>query len=152
MAFALKALYPYILAVAPAHRYVLSDKKDPWPWMTWVAVGLAAFPAALLSSMMHILRVWQGPRAQVEDNQQRAPLVSAAADLGPGMPAQQSIAPSRPVWPPPSGHAGLGADLLATGRVAAAAHSGDYSQVSARDVATAGRMAGTAALSWPPAK
>lgn len=140
-------------------RLVLKHSTDPLSWTLWLIVGLASLPGALLSSTMHLLRVWRGPRTLVEDNQQRAPLVDAAADVGepaqvpqPSRPAQPTPGSLRPVWPPPAGHSGLGADLLATGRVASAAQSGDYSQVGVRDVAAATRTATAAAAVWPPPK
>ena len=135
-------------------RLVTGHSTNPLHWSVWLAIGIVALTAALLSSMMHLLRVWQGPRPLVDDEQdhQRAPLVDAAADVGPGPSgAAPASAPARPVWPPPSDRPlGLGSDLLATGRVAAAAQSGDYSQLSARDVAAAGRTATKAAAVWPP--
>jgi len=133
-------------------RYVLNSSADAFKWTMWVITGCFALPAALLSTTMHVLRVWRGPRPLEDDNQHRAPLVDAAADVGQIDAAPAPPPPGRPVWPPPAGHAGLGADLLATGRVASAAQSGDYSQLSARDLAAASRTANAAAVVWPPPK
>jgi len=133
-------------------QYVLNSSADAFKWTMWVITGCFALPAALLSTTMHVLRVWRGPRPLEDDNQHRAPLVDAAADVGQIDAAPAPPPPGRPVWPPPAGHAGLGADLLATGRVASAAQSGDYSQLSARDLAAASRTANAAAVVWPPPK
>ena len=90
---------------------------NPFPWIIWVASVLLTLPPSILSSTMHILKVWR-PQPMVGET--TAPLVAASADsdlpppdaLEPAAPA----APSRPVWPPPpprdneyvlrSGHAG----------------------------------------------
>eukprot|EP00322_Chrysochromulina_rotalis_P015551 CAMPEP_0115865764 /NCGR_PEP_ID=MMETSP0287-20121206/19892_1 /TAXON_ID=412157 /ORGANISM="Chrysochromulina rotalis, Strain UIO044" /LENGTH=228 /DNA_ID=CAMNT_0003320291 /DNA_START=40 /DNA_END=726 /DNA_ORIENTATION=+ len=140
-------------------QLVLDHNQDPVKWTVWLLIALASLPAATLSSTMHLLRVWRGPRPPTED-QQRAPLVDEAADWGPGPGAGQCTGqppqpspPARPIWPPPSDRPlGLGGDLLATGRVAAAAQSGDFSQVRATDVAAASRTAMKATSTWPPPK
>ena len=66
-------------------------------WTLCLANGLAAAPAAVLSTTLHLLRVWSGPRPLVSE--QRTPLVDPAAA------AAEAAAPAvvdRPIcsWPP----------------------------------------------------
>jgi len=75
---------------------------SPFPWLLWSAMLLVALPASVLSSTLHILKVWR-PQPMVSDT--TAPLVTAAetGDLPPAdAPPTEPDAVSRPVWPPPA--------------------------------------------------
>ena len=75
---------------------------SPFPWMIWVGSLLIALPPSILSSTMHILRVWR-PQPMVSSTTE--PLVNAAADPGdndPDLPPADEPAAAKPPpsWPP----------------------------------------------------
>jgi len=131
----------------------LDHSIDVWQWLMFLCVGFAALPPAVLSSAMHLRRVW---RPQPLIGEHHAPLVEDHTD---GAPAPDRVGatpagplppprvPERPVWPPPNAPLALGSDLLATGRVVAAVQSGDAAGVSREDVGAAARVATSV---WPP--
>ena len=141
------------------------DSCPPFAWIVWLLCTLTSLPAAVLSSTMHLLRVWRQAPAITETSE---PLVAAAADGESTAVLPVTITPgaSRPIWPPPGGGAGRGAggasrsgegssvsvsgdDLRAAGRVAAVAHQGEGA-FSAGDLAKAARVRAAAATMWPP--
>lgn len=140
-----------------------SCNGNPLAWLFWLASLLSGVPAAVLSSTMHILRVWR-PAPLVSDTSE--PLVSAAADeplpaprlhQGSAAAAAAGGGASRPpAWPPANtalgttSGAGLStSDFQAAARVASAAHSGTGA-FSANDLNAAARVGAAAANVWPP--
>ena len=81
---------------------------SPFPWIFWIVSLLVALPPSILSSTMHILRVWRSQPMVSADT--TAPLVEAAADDDlppPDAPPPAKGMPGPPVWPPraPNGSA-----------------------------------------------
>lgn len=129
----------------------LNHDANVWSWLVFLCTGIAALPPALLSSAMHLRRVWR-PRPLIGEHnaplvdqqpESAAPVTGAAPSLSPPhVPAME-----RPVWPPPNASLALGKDLLAAGRVVACAQSGDASNMQPGDVHASARVA---AAVWPP--
>jgi len=154
-ALVLYTLLTWAISTAALVRLVqlgIAHEVNPVRWLLWLCTGLTSVPPALLSSTMHLLRVWR-PKPLI--GEQNAPLVDgtpidgtpaalASAHLD-AAPLQAAL--GRPAWPPPNASLALGSDLLATGRVAAAVHSGDVSGVTRNDLASSARVA---AAVWPP--
>uniref|UniRef100_A0A7S2DKP5 Uncharacterized protein n=1 Tax=Haptolina brevifila TaxID=156173 RepID=A0A7S2DKP5_9EUKA len=143
-----------IYAVVRLVMLGLNHSVNVWQWLLFLCTGVAALPPALLSSAMHLRRVWR-PRPLIGEHS--APLVDEQAENAPA-PVNAGAAPplatpvhvpamERPVWPPPNAPLALGKDLLATGRVAHAVQSGDASNVQPGDVHASARVA---AAVWPP--
>lgn len=155
-AVALIALIQLVLLIVDCVHH--SCQGNPVPWIIWLAAMLTAAPAAVLSSTMHILRVWQSAPLVTDTSE---PLVTADAAVAPiPMPnLHAAAAASRQgpaVWPPPApgaavtSGAGLSSsDLQAAARVAGAAHSGTGA-FSANDLAAAAKVGMAAASTWPP--
>lgn len=104
-----------IFSVAAIVVHVINRELNPLQWTFWLVHSMTALPAAIFSTMMHVLRVWSGPRPLVE---QRAPLVPAevppAGEAGAAALAA-AVASECPIWPPPNAASlTLGSDLLAT--------------------------------------
>ncbi len=84
---------------------LVSHPADPLGWLVWLATAIAALPAAVLSSTLHVLDVW--PRSAVV-SEHAAPLVGSQESAGlqavldyPKRPSTlSSPPPPRPVWPP----------------------------------------------------
>jgi hypothetical protein len=80
-------------------------------WALWLPTGIAALPAAVLSSTLHILRYWRGAKLATEftsplvDSQPSAgawdPVPTPRVNLAPRTEHGTSSHPSKPVWPPP---------------------------------------------------
>ena len=136
---------------------------NPLAWLFWLASLLSGVPAAVLSSTMHILRVWR-PAPLVSDTSE--PLVTAAADeplptprlhQGSADAAAAAAAATRPpAWPPANTPLGVASgaglstsDFQAAARVASAAHSGTGA-FSANDLNAAVKVGAAAASVWPP--
>ena len=94
------------LAIIGITQLVVNKQVNPFPWIMWIGTALIALPPSILSSTLHILRVWT-PQPMVSDNSPTEALVPGGdADLPPpdAPPAPTAEAkPSalRPVWPPP---------------------------------------------------
>ena len=76
---------------------------NPFPWFIWCASLVVALPPSILSSTMHILRVW---RTQPMVSSTTEPLVNAVDDdLPPADEVQPAASGSSavPSWPPPPG-------------------------------------------------
>ena len=95
------------LAIIGITQLVVNKQVNPFPWIMWIGTALIALPPSILSTTMHILRVWR-PQPMVEDS--NAPLVQAAAESEGGLPpAEPQLGPGeyaahvdRPAWPPPN--------------------------------------------------
>lgn len=128
-------------------RLAVGGVSDPFLWTWWLLLGVTSLPAALLSSTLHVLRVWHA-RPLVED--QAAPLVASASDAADSSTAAVRTHAAhlstieRPAWPPPNGTLGLARDLLAPRASPAAAES----EIASRTHATMGQA--TKPI-WPPA-
>jgi|EP00908_Phaeocystis_cordata_P012373 hypothetical protein len=138
-----------LLATGPAPGAQLAG------WAFWICCSAVAVPAAVLSSTMHLLRVWHEPLV----TEQTAPLVEAEPPpslpvLGGGLSSRTAHAapPQRPVWPPPDTPASAlsGSDVSGAAHVASAFHSGDASGLRAQDAVGAARVGAAASRAWPP--
>ena len=95
------------LAIIGITQLAVNKQVNPFPWIMWIGTALIALPPSILSTTMHILRVWR-PQPMVEDS--NAPLVQAAAESEGGLPpAEPQLGPGeyaahvdRPAWPPPN--------------------------------------------------
>lgn len=122
-------------------------------WILWLFCSAAALPAAVLSSTMHLLRVWRTGAV----TEQTAPLVDPVAPSLPTLPpadeahagVRPSNAPQRPIWPPPDAPVGA-ADVAGAARVASAMNSGDTSGLGVNDMSGALRVGAAASKAWPP--
>ena len=77
-AVALIALIQLVLLIVDCVHH--SCQGNPVPWIIWLAAMLTAAPAAVLSSTMHILRVWQSAPLVTDTSE---PLVTADAAMAP---------------------------------------------------------------------
>ena len=119
-------------------------------WVLWLCCSAGALPASVLSSTMHLLRVWRTAPDRTLASEQNAPLVE---DQQSSLPAPQPAvgvrraAPQRPIWPPPN----TPASALSG---AANAFAGDASELMAElhadDVDGALRVGAAASKVWPP--
>jgi hypothetical protein len=139
---------------------LVAHPVNPIGWVTWIICSCLALPAAVLSSTLHLLKVWQKPIV----SEHTAPLVDPASEESAQprhAPTQAAPPPQRSVWPPPppsqSPNPYSGDNLSATARVAEAAHSGDTSRLRPGDVAGAAQVGAAAAphiaaasSAWPP--
>lgn len=148
------AMAPY--GVIRLCQLVSNDDVNVFYWLEWLTVACVGITAAALSAAMLVLKAWR-PVPMVSDT--TAPLVEAdqqpVLDAPPRRPpgggndALGGPGPKRAVWPPPDapGMAVTGTDVRGAFKVAGAMHTGDASNVSARDVAATARVA---AAVWPP--
>ena len=115
-------------------------------WVLWVCCSAVALPAAVLSSTMHLLRVWRTAPDRALASEQNAPLVD---DQQSSLPAPQS---GRPIWPPPDTPASAlgGSDIGGAANVTYACTTADASELRAEDVHGAARMGAAAIKAWPP--
>ena len=108
-----------VLAIGTFVDFASKGETNPIPWIFWVIIALAAVPAAVLSSTMHLLRVWTSAPLVTD---QTAPLVDPVAASSGAAARYQRVSTksggppmenrhldghnttstaSRPVWPPP---------------------------------------------------
>jgi len=76
---------------------------NPFPWLLWWAALLVTLPASVLSSTMHILKIWR-PGPMVSSTTE--PLVTSAPDHDLPPPDEAPAQPESrgvPSWPPPPG-------------------------------------------------
>ena len=126
-------------------------------WVLWACCSAVALPAAVLSSTMHLLRVWRTAPDRALASEQNAPLVD---DQQSSLPAPQPAmglrvvpraAPQRPIWPPPDTPvSALGDSDAGAANAAYAFSTGDASELHAEDVAGAARVGAAAIKAWPP--
>lgn len=142
-----------LLAVYGITHLVISKEVVPFPWVAWICAALTALPPAILSSTLHILRVFR-PLPMVSDS--TAPLVATAA-ADEGLPpadhppahgdyvqaADTSAPPARPVWPPPV------APQPSSGAVAAGSSATDL-EAPVADRPPVEKPAFPAPPAWPP--
>ena len=121
-------------------------------WVLWICCSAVALPASVLSSTMHLLRVW---RTSAPDralaSEQNAPLVD---DQQSSLPTPQPAGglrvapmPQRPIWPPPGTPASAlsRSDLAGAANAAHALSSGDPSDLEVAEEIGAARVG-----AWPP--
>ena len=120
-------------------------------WILWLFCSAAALPAAVLSSTMHLLRVWRTGTVTEQTERLVDPVAPSLPALppadGPGL--RPSSAPQRPIWPPQDAPVGA-ADVAGAARVAAAYNSGDTSGLRVNDISGACRVGAAASKAWPP--
>ena len=127
-------------------------------WVLWASCSAVALPAAVLSSTMHLLRVWRTAPDRALASEQNAPLVD---DQQSSLPAPQPpmglrvvphAAPQRPIWPPPDTPVSAlgGSDVDGAANAAYAFGTGEASELRAEDVAGAARVGAAAIKAWPP--
>lgn len=111
-AFTLLAWLTTALAIVQLALLAACTPDDIAGWALWLPTCIAALPAALLSSTLHILKYWRGSPLVTEFT---SPLVNSQPPAGAWDPAPMprvNLAPrtkggtpsheSKPVWPPPS--------------------------------------------------
>ena len=123
-------------------------------WVLWAGCSAVALPAAVLSSTMHLLRVWRTAPDRALASEQNAPLVddeqAPQPALGPHVVPR--AASQRPTWPPPDTPVSAlgGSDVAGAANAAYAFSTGDASELQAEDVAGAARVGAAAIKAWPP--
>ena len=137
---------------------VTKHPGDLGGWFLWIACSMAAVPAAVLSTTMHLLRVWHEPLVTeqtaplVEEPQPSLPAPAPGLNCRTAHTTAHTTAPQRPVWPP----LGTPASALSRSDVAGAAnvgyaiHTGDASGLSTKDAVGAARVGAAANSAWPP--
>ena len=114
----LRGLYAYTLlawltsgvAVLQLAHLATRDPAHVAGWAVWLATALAALPAAVLSSTLHVLKYWHGAPSEFT-----SPLVEAEApaaggwntlagvNLTPRPSSGAAASAPRSIWPPPPG-------------------------------------------------
>ena len=123
-------------------------------WLLWAACSAVALPAAVLSSTMHLLRVWRSAPDRTLASEQNAPLVDDQQSSLPtpqpamGLRGVPHAAPQRPIWPPPDTPVSALGDVAGAANAAHAFSTGG--ELHTEEVARAARMGAAAIKAWPP--
>ena len=123
-------------------------------WLLWACCSAVALPAAVLSSTMHLLRVWRSASNRTLASEQNAPLVDDQQSSLPtpqpaiGLRVAPHAAPQRPIWPPPDTPVSALGDVAGAANAAHAFSTGG--ELHIEEVARAARMGAAAIKAWPP--
>ena len=80
-------------------------QDNPFAWIVWLLCTLTSLPAAVLSSTMHLLRVWMQPPAITETSEPLVPTTEHDSET-PVLPVIAPGATRPPIWPPPGAAGG----------------------------------------------
>ena len=80
-------------------------QDNPFAWVVWLLCTLTSLPAAVLSSTMHLLRVWMQPPAITETSEPLVPTTEHDSET-PVLPVIAPGATRPPIWPPPGAAGG----------------------------------------------